>query len=166
MSNADYARRVELLRSVSAGAALLVAGLGALVLLGWGLRFPLLTTFHPAFISMKANTAAGFVLAGLALWLLQSQRAESRAARYAAWAGAALVAGLGVLTLAEYAGGWNLGIDQLLVREPAGALRTVVPGRMAPNTAFSFVLIGLGLLLLEVRTRGGPRPSASWPPWR
>ncbi|MDP2929265.1 MAG: PAS domain S-box protein, partial [Candidatus Omnitrophota bacterium] len=51
---------------------------------------------------------------------------------------------VGLLTLSEYLFGWNLGMDQLLFKEPAGAVRTIHLGRMAPDTAVCFVLFAVG----------------------
>ena len=38
-------------------------------------------------------------------------------------------------------------------------MRVGQPNRMAPNTAAAFVLVGLALALLDVRTRRGVRPA-------
>ena len=152
-------RSLDRLETISATAALVVIAIGALVLAGWLFDLDVLKSVHPALVSMKANTAAGFVLSGISLWLAQTKRVDHRPGRYLAWGGAGLVAALGLLTLGEYALGWNWGIDQLLFHEPSGTVQTVVPGRMAPNTAFEFAMIGLALLLLDVRTRRGYRPA-------
>lgn len=47
----------------------------------------------------------------------------------------------------------------MLFKEPLGAVATSNPGRMAPNTALNFLLIGMALLLLDVETRRGHRPA-------
>ena len=49
--------------------ALLVAGVGAVVLAGWILRVEILTSLWPGAPPMRANSAFGLILAGLALWL-------------------------------------------------------------------------------------------------
>jgi methyl-accepting chemotaxis protein len=51
---------------------------------------------------------------------------------------AAIVLGIGLLTLIQYGFGINLGIDQLLFKESATAVATSAPGRMAANTALNF----------------------------
>jgi len=61
---------------------------------------------------------------------------------------------ISLLTLAEYLFTWDVGIDQLWVREQAGTAVTLYPGRIAPNTVVAFLLIGSGLLLLDLRTQG------------
>jgi PAS domain S-box-containing protein len=153
----SYSRPVGLPGAVSAGAAIALFGIGSLVLVGWTCDIAVLKSFHPGLISMKANTAVAFMLTGISLWLSQAKRTRFRLGRYAAGGSASLVAALGLLTLMEYVSGWNLGIDQLLFTEPSGAVRTIDPGRMAPNTALNFLLIGLALLLLDVQTRRGHR---------
>ena len=63
---------------------------------------------------------------------------------------AALIAMVGLLGLTEHLTGWNLGIDQLLFREPgADAFYGVHPGLISPITAADFLLLGLALLLLD-----------------
>jgi PAS domain S-box-containing protein len=119
---------------------------GALVLLGWMIDSPSLKRVLPGFASMKVNTAACFVLAGVGLALLRrTVRAER--ARGAGIAAALLVVTLGSLSLVEDAFGRSLGIDEIVVRDvetPADA----APGRMSPATAMSFLLSGCALLAL------------------
>ena len=104
---------------------------------------------------MKANTACAFLLIGMAL-LLQGRAPPRARWRTLTARGCAVIVGLvGALTLSEYLGGWDLGIDQLLFAEAPGAVATSSLGRMAPNTAVCFVLIGVALLSLDARPRGG-----------
>ncbi len=49
---------------------------------------------------------------------------------------------VGSLTLVEYGGGVDLGIDELFMKHEV-TVKTSHPGRMAPNTAVCFTLIGL-----------------------
>lgn len=120
-------------------------GLGALVLAGWAFDVDWLKSVLPGFISMKANTALGFALAGGALVLLR--RPERRA--LAASLGAA-VALIGFLNLAQYVFGLDLRIDQLLVRDDS---ISPFPGRLAPVTAVDFAACGVGLALLAYSRR-------------
>jgi PAS domain S-box-containing protein len=159
MTGQSHSRLVSLLGAVSAGAAIGVFGIGSLVLVGWTFDLAVLRSFDPGLTSMKANTAVAFMLTGISLWLSQAKRTRFRLGRCVAWGSASLVAVLGLLTLVEYVSGWNLGIDQLLFAELSGAVQTIDPGRMAPNTALNFLLIGLALLLLDVQTRRGHRPA-------
>jgi hypothetical protein len=115
--------------------------IGAAVLFGWAFHIGALKTVFPGFVSMKANTAVGFIFLGPALLcLVKKQKLFSVIF-------AAAVALIGLLTFSEYVFGWKLGIDELIIKEDVGAALTAVPGRMAIVTAVNFFLLGAGLLL-------------------
>ncbi len=136
-------------RLLSASASLLRAagvvavGVGGAVLIGWMLDIASLKSVLPGLVTMKPNTALAFVLSGVSLWLsLSGARTDARQAqRRIAQACAVIVVVIGLLTLAEYVSGLDLGIDQRLFAEPSGAVGTVTPGRMAPTTALNFLMI-------------------------
>ena len=131
-----------------------VVTVGSFVLLGWVLGLGALASVFPGAGAMKANAAFCFILAGASLRLVQAGPDTPRtrlAAQGCAWA----VSVVGLLTLSEHALGWNLHIDQLLVRETPGAVATTLPGRMALAEAGSFLLLGVALLLL-----GDPSPRS------
>ena len=130
---------------IAKAAGTLVALVGLVVLFGWALDIPALKSIHPRFVAMKANTATEFLLGGVGLLLHAQARGHAGVAPVGRVCGIA-VALVGLLTLIEYIFTWNLGIDELLFHEPAGAVGTSHPGRMAPNTALAFVLVGGGLV--------------------
>ena len=102
-----------------------VISVGSLVLLGWVLGLGALASVFPGAGAMKANTAFCFILAGASLRLVQAGHdmpRTRRAAQGCAW----VVSVVGLLTLSEHALGWNLHIDQLLVRETPGAVATTM----------------------------------------
>ena len=140
-------------RSLSRAAGVLLALLGALVLLGWRLDVPILMGPGPG-ITMKANAAVAFLLASGSLLLVEPGRRWRVLARtgqvFALGAGA-----IGAATLSQHLLGWNLGIDELLFTEPAGAAATMSPGRMGPPAALSFVLAGSSLLLVHAHRSVG-----------
>lgn len=115
--------------------------LGLIPLLGWLVDIPALTHVIPSAVSMKANTASGFCLLGVAL-LLGPGRERMR------YAVLLLVAGVGAITLAEYvaASTWA-GLDELLVADRHTPIGTAYPGRMSVNTALAFCLMSTGMLL-------------------
>jgi PAS domain S-box-containing protein len=131
--------------SMLAGFAAVVTG--AVVLAGWAFDIAAMKSIQPGWVSMKANTAVGFVLIGIAL-ILTAPASEifshhfvirTRLARLCS-----VLAGLtGLLSLVEYISGWNIGIDQWLFAEPVDAVGTSNPGRMAPETALCFVLLAV-----------------------
>lgn len=116
------------------------------------LDLPPLKSVLPSLVTMKANTAIGFLLSGVSLWLMHEQKAAKLKRRIAQLC-SFTVALIGLLTLSQYLFGWNLGIDQLVFRERPGAVGTSHLGRMAPNTALNFLLLGFALLLLSPRVR-------------
>jgi CHASE3 domain sensor protein len=104
--------------------------------------------FLPGSVVMKANTAAAFLLAGLALYLLQRPNPFRT---YIARSCGTIIVLIGLLTLSQYLFGWNLGIDELLLREPTKIYATSNPGRMAPGTALNFVLIGFAFIIVALQ---------------
>jgi two-component system cell cycle sensor histidine kinase/response regulator CckA len=122
------------------GAGLCVVAVGAVVLLGWVSGFDLLKAPLPRSATMQPLTALGLALSGLGLAL--SSAGLSRAAAVLGL----VVLALGSAVLAEYASGFDLGIDRLLFAVAVEAVGTAHPGRMAPATAAGFCLFGTGLL--------------------
>lgn len=125
--------------------AALVGSFGTLVLIGWGAGIPFLKSMRPGYPTMQANTALALLAASVALWLANEHGGHGRAALETLLAGVA--AAIGGLTLLEYATGWNLHIDELLVRD-AGSLIAGSPGRMAAVAALSLLLLGGALVVL------------------
>jgi signal transduction histidine kinase len=123
---------------------------GAAVLAGWLFEIPSLKSVLPGVVTMKANTAVGFILAGLSLALLGCA-ARSAWVRQLSRVCAGATALLGLLTLCQYLFGLDFGIDQLLFREAAGAVGTLSLGRMSPATAVNFLLLGCALFLAGFR---------------
>jgi methyl-accepting chemotaxis protein len=137
-----------------AGATAVLAGF--LVLIGWMFDIAVFKSVLPDLVSMKANAALGFVVAGVSLWL-QCPPAASPARRRTARVFASVTALLGLLTLGEYVPGRDFGIDQLLFQDTSA--QSIYPGRMASSTASIFVLLGGALFFLDWETRRGYRPA-------
>src|SRR5256885_13778796 len=126
------------------GANLLVL-LGITVLLGWMFDIWFLKSLLPGQISMKANSAIGFVCGGLALvFLLRSD--SSKDLRYPALFTSLLTFLTGLSTLAEYLFHTDLKVDQLFFLDRA---ELVYPGRISHITAVNFFAVGAALLLLS-----------------
>jgi len=128
-------------------AAITSVALGVAVLFAWTFGVDVLEDVLPCFVRMKANTAIAFILSGLSLALIEHER-SGRSTRRVARLLAAIVVLIALLTLAEYLVGVDIGIDQVLFADPA---RTPFPppGRMAPNGALCFALVGAALVLLS-----------------
>src|SRR4030042_2302283 len=141
------------LQTCSRASSFITFLVGLLGLVGWKFDITVLMSVLPGTVTMKANTALCFMLSGASLWMLVPEETGQKVrsiARFFAFIGTII----GALTLSEYIFDLNLGIDQLLFQEPADAVETFHPGRMAPNTALNFIMLGLALLLLDVKTRG------------
>lgn len=127
-------------------AAATAIAVGTLVLVGWTFDLQPLKSVLPGLVSMKANTALAFLLAGvsIAAWTIQKRgRTVTTILRIAA-TGIVLIGGA---TLAEYLVDCNFGIDQFIFADRELS-DTSHPGRAAPATAANFVLLGAALLLL------------------
>lgn len=139
-------------KRICQSASVFVIGMGCLVLLGWQLNIPLLKSgFFGSPSTMKVNTAFCFLLSGVSLRLLQSQRITRLRHQIAQWMALGVVI-IGMLTLSEYLFHWNLGINQLFFKDVVSSLTTPYPGRMGANTAINFILMGMALLWLERNT--------------
>ncbi len=134
---------------------LAVAAIGVIVLLGWLLQLPALTSIAPGWIAMKANAALGFVLSGAALFIAAEGMPRARPILLAL---GAVILALGAATLAEHAFGWQLGIDELLVRDSTSG-SAAWPGRPPLIAAINFVLVGAALLVLDVGNSSRIRPT-------
>ena len=137
---------------VVATVSALVILLGMGTLLGWALNIAALKSLLPGLATMKVNTAAGFVLMGVAL-LLQSNRHPSPATIAIARMCALLGTAAGLLTLYEYIFRIDLGIDNFMFHPTVPDVGFPSPGRMAPNTALEFTLLGTALLMMDGRSR-------------
>lgn len=144
---------------ISKAAALLVMAASLILVCGWLFDVEGLKTLSPGLPNVKANASVMFLFAALALWLSYPGAAAPSLRRSIVLilSGAMFVTGL--LTLAEYASGRDLGIDQLLFRDSRLAEHTSSPGRMSPVTALNFLLFGLAFLWIDRVDKHGRRRS-------
>ena len=124
--------------------AVVVIATALAVLAGWWLDVPALKSVFPGFVTMKANTALGLLLLGVALLLYRERTASERNVK-ALKVVLGLTVGIAVLTMIEHLTGFGLGIDQLLVRDLAPG--AAAPGRMAFTSAFSLVLLSAAIFI-------------------
>ncbi len=140
----------------SQAAALAVIVLSCLVLIGWFLDIETLKAVFPGMVAMNpGGTALAFLFGGGSLWLLQAARTRPKRR-----IGRALAVGVtlwAIVRLAGYWFHWDFGPDQWLFSQKLAAYD--IPNRMAPNTAVSFLLVGLALLLLDVNVGRAFRPA-------
>ncbi|HIJ91042.1 MAG: PAS domain-containing protein [Desulfobulbaceae bacterium] len=136
----DWNRVLKKLPLLVGALSIVTAGL---VLVGWAFDITLFKTIMPDGVSIKANTALAFILAGIPL--LVSTRPHSTQSLRLSSICALLCALIGLLTMGEYLFAWNPGFDQWLFSEPGHPFGFSHPGRMTPDTAVCFVLLALGL---------------------
>lgn len=128
--------------SLSYIAGIFTAVVGCVVLVGWQFDISGLKSVLPSAVSMKANTAALFVLAGISLVLIQRPtRFASNLVRFLSL----IILLVGILSLCQNIFGWDTGLDEFLFHEPNGTVGTSHPGLMAPYTSLNFIMVGLAL---------------------
>ena len=130
-------------------ASILVFGVGLLVMLGWIMDISTLRSLVPGLPALRFNTALSFLLMGGSLWSMQNEEAGSaQKSMGKILAGLALL--ISLLTLSEYLFGWNLGIDELFLRDVHSA-PNLLPGRMSPIAVLCSGLSSTALLVMGSR---------------
>ena len=118
---------------------------------GLVLDLPWLTLGHRALPVMHPNTALGLFLGSLAVLLTRS----STTVPWHRWTALLLSSAillLGLITLSEYAFGWNLGIDRILIHG-APTFDEPFPGRSSPQSSLNLALLGVALVLFNATSR-------------
>jgi two-component system cell cycle sensor histidine kinase/response regulator CckA len=129
-------------RRLAAALGVTAALVGLAVFAGWLVGAAPFQSLIPGLATMKANTAVSFALLGAAVVV-----AVVRPGRPSLSIALAIVPLLVALaTAVEYAGSIDLGIDQLLVRDPSSVLN---PGRMSLATAIALALLAVAIIVLD-----------------
>lgn len=117
-----------------------------IVLLGWYFSIPMFKSVIADSIGMKANTAVGFILSSIALFLIGGGFTKTK--KIISFVLALAVSIIGLASISQNIFGLELGIDQLLFVD-LGDKYTKYPGRLAPFTSIAFVFIGLALMSIS-----------------
>jgi len=145
---------------VAQGTLLVATGLtisiAVSVLAGWLFRLEVLKRFAPGFIAMNPVTACCLVASGISLLLLQRGAGKTR--KLIGQVAAGLVLLVGALRLITLFSGWDLGMERCLVPSPTGD-GSGPTEQLVLRTALSLLIAGASLLLLDVQTSRGRRPS-------
>ena len=159
MSRPRAAIRVPALPRLVSALAFMV---GTAVLIGWFGDLEVLKRGGDGLVAMNPTTAVLFLFAALSLWLqaevVRDVAAPTAAARSWARFAALVIVVVGLSRLSAYLFDSDIGIDRWLFADRLAVLGAT-PNRVAPNTAFNFVGLGLALLLLDWTTRGNRRPA-------
>ena len=123
---------------------------GGVVLWGWNVDDVFLKSFmHSGQVATHPLVAVEFILAGSALSLLRAEPLSRWRQRVGTALGAAVLLSAVIKLIGyQYDDLWERDIDTWLFYFKLGGYR------MSPNAAFSFLLIGLALVLLDVKVRG------------
>lgn len=129
------------------------AAIGLVGLAGWMFDIEALIRIHPAWVTMKANTAICLILAGTGTALLRSET-MTRAQHALVRVFSLVIGAIGLVTLGEHMG-WDVNIDHVFFTESQAHAGRSFPGRMGPASALNFVLIGTAMMSLGARSRRG-----------
>ena len=134
-------------RPAVSGIGGLVAGaIGAMALVGWIARVPVLTTFGPGRIPMAPSTAVAFVLFG-ALSVFREALARDPRRQRTANLVALVATGVTAVLLVMSSLGLALPAEHLAI-PIAGEVAGAPIGHMSPLTALTFLLVGAATLAL------------------
>ncbi len=150
-------------RFISLAAVPIIASLtailvGPIVLFGWWLNKPLLFRIAAGLPPMSPTTALGFTFAGIALYLDGKRRLS------VLWHRCSLVCGgataiLGILLLMDYFSHWSAGFDDSFQAVRALEASLKFPRLVSFHSGLGLILIGLGIVLLDVQPQRGPQPA-------
>ena len=143
-------RFVQLIHWLARLAALVSILSGGVVLWGWNVDDVSLKSFmHSGQVAMHPLVAVEFILAGSALLLLRAELLSRWRRRVGTVLGAVVLLSAVIKLIGyQYDELWERDIDTWLFYFKLGGYR------MSPNAAFSFLLVGLALVLLDVKVRG------------
>jgi PAS domain S-box-containing protein len=134
-------------------------GLSMLVLIRWSLNVELFNIVLRGKLLMMPWPAAGFLLLGASL-VVQARayrRPEGSSPLDFKLAMTAAVSALaiGLITLAEFATGWDPGFDLLLFEDAVLLHAKIFPGRMSPVAAIVLTALALSLVITSWKRRSG-----------
>src|SRR5687768_4186989 len=145
MGERIHPRLTKAVHATPLAASAIVGACGLLVCFGWLANIEFLKSLlHPQRVAMNPATAMCFIFAAVALFLLRREPIPP-AAKLAAQTLALVIALVGLARILAYAAGWEFRVDQFMFQSKIGS------NVMAPNTAVAFILLGVGLSILDVR---------------
>jgi hypothetical protein len=134
--------------------SLAIIATSAMVIAGWAFNVPLLTSISPAWVSMKISTAICFLLSGVSLYYMaRAREGDSETAQIVLFITTLIVMLLmGTLFFSGLLG-VRTGIEDLFVKDTAGAIKTVAPGRPSAPTMLNFMLMSVAAILTLVNIK-------------
>jgi diguanylate cyclase (GGDEF)-like protein/PAS domain S-box-containing protein len=141
----------ERYRAFAVACSAIVALIGAVIMVGWIAGVPVLTSFGAGRTQVNFNSGVSLALLGVSLLLLLLNR-QSGTTRTTSKCCAVAAAFLAGLTLLQYAGNLDFGIDQFFVHDRNTA-EPHYPGRMSVIGATVIFLTGIAILLVASNAR-------------
>lgn len=134
-------------KTLSVYLAAAVSAISIMVLLGWQFDIDFLKRLIPGLVAMNPATAIGFILSGIAIIIHQKSQAQNSINLSKVFSLLVFLIGLSCLltNLFDVSGG----MDQWFFYEKLEHETTGIRNRMAPNTAFNFILSGMALFFLS-----------------
>ena len=122
--------------------SLIVIIAGIMVITGWIFDIGVLKSVSPAWVTMKLTTAIAFLLSGITLYfIVRALEGEfDRAQVVLSITSLIIVLLMGTLFFSALLK-IHTGVDDLFIKEHAGAVKTAVPGRPSVPTMLNFILI-------------------------
>lgn len=133
---------------ISKTISLFIIFFSCIVLAGWMLHIPVLTTGFFNGVSMRFNPAFCFLLSGIIIYLMDVP-VINRFRKTVIIVLSAIILLIGLLTYLQFAFGWDVGIDELLLKDNI----TEFHGRMGYIISFDFIVAGIIFLLLTGRRK-------------
>jgi hypothetical protein len=138
----------EIKRKTTKGLSLVVIAAGFMVITGWIFDIGILKSISPAWVSMKFDTAIAFVLSGITLYfIVRAVEGESDKAQVVLSITSLIIILLMGTLFFSAIFKIRTGTEDLFIKEAAGTVKTVTPGRPSVPTMFNFILIAAAGIL-------------------
>jgi hypothetical protein len=135
--------------------SLIIIAAAIAVIAGWVFNIPLLKSISPAWTSMKISTAMCFLLSGVSLYYMaRAREGEVETAQIVLFITTLIVMLLMGTLFFSHIFNMHTGLEDLFIKDAAGAIKTVVPGRPSLPTMFNFMLMSLAAILTLVNGKG------------
>ncbi len=122
--------------------AIVITVIGILVTIGWVFGISVLQSISPEWVTMKFSTAVSFVFSGVSLYFMARAKEGKVGLAQIVLPVSGLVIFLFMLTLlASALFGVGTDVENLFIKETAGAIQTTTPGRPSLATIMNFILI-------------------------
>jgi len=126
-----------------------IVALGFVTVFGWLLDLVFLKSVFPAFATMKFNTCLCFIVAGLAFLSITKYQGSffnslSRVMLF-------MLGAFALISFSQDIFHYSAGIDQFFITDHSITAPGYFPGRISPSTSLCFVLLAIGLWMVNAK---------------